>query len=86
MSSDEMEKVVLEDLVVGSDEAGDVFDYTEAGEGDPAWEDDVDEHEDFGGGGVDEGVAFEVVGAFVGQFEGLVAEFEAVVVCEGHFR
>lgn len=65
VAADEVGKIVLEDLVMCGDEARYIFHFAEAREGSPAGKDDVDEHEDFLCGGVDEDVAFEVVLAFV---------------------
>lgn len=68
------------------DPAGDVGGHGQLREGHPAGEDDVDEHEGFGGGGVDEDVSGEVVGAFVGEVEGLVADVEGFVFFEDDVR
>ena len=58
MAADEdFEVVVGEGDVVGVYEAGDVVGLGEVEPGDPAWVDDVDEHEDLGGGDVDEYVS-----------------------------
>ena len=73
MAAEVFLKGVREDLIVGGDPIGDVLGLAEFGEGSPAGVDDVDEHEGFGGGAVDEDVAWFVVGAFVGELEGLVA-------------
>ena len=64
---------------MGGDPVGDVLGLAEFGEGGPAWVDDVDEHEGFGGGGIDEDVAGFVIGALVGELEGLVAEMEGFI-------
>ena len=66
VAADEMLEVVGEDLVVCRDVAGDVLYLAEVREGGPAWEDHVNEHEDFLLGSVDEDVALDVVFAFVG--------------------
>ena len=67
---------------MGFEEAGDVLDFAEAVKGNPAGIDDVYKHEDLGGWDVDEDVAFDVVGAFVRKFQGLVADFELIVFLE----
>lgn len=73
MPADVEGEVVSEDLGVGERPAGDVLAFGEFAEGDPAWEDDVDDHEGFWGGGVDEDVAWFVVGAFVAQPQCLIS-------------
>ena len=67
MSTDIILKIILEDLRVCGDPAGDVGGDGKFGEGDPAGVDNVDEHESFLSGGVDEDVVGGVVGAFVGK-------------------
>ena len=71
-----------QDLVVRGDHAGHELGLVDVGEGGPAGEDDVHDHEDFLHGGVDEDVAGLVVQALVGELEGLVADAEGVVVVE----
>ena len=67
---------------MGGDPIGNVLGLAEFGEGGPTGVDDVDKHEGFGRGGIDEDVAGFVVGALVGEMEGLVAEMDRFVFGE----
>ena len=83
MPAHKVHEIIPQDLRVRVDEAGDGGGFAEVSEGNPAGEDDVDDHEDALAGSVDEDVAGGVVGAVVGECEGLVGDCEVVGGEEG---